>query len=228
MIRHATLSLALVAGVLASGCATQQRQVGPRYSLQDDPTMRCIDQVTADPYLVNTLGPKTGLGTKAPPSLEMRADSSRPSDAEKKALSAYATARAECLQRGDSYRAISLPMPVYTSMARGWRGIDALIVKLYSGEITYGQYNQMRLENGEQSRENIARSLADAERDRAQAEAAEDDRRRAAVGMALQNLQNQQAIQQQQQIQQQQMLQMNRPRTTNCQRFGAQVNCTTY
>lgn len=228
MSRYVVLSLA-AAGALLSGCATQrQQQVGPRYSLQDDPTVRCIDQVAQDPYLVGTLGPKTGLGSKAPPSLEMRADPARPSEEEKKAISAYAAARADCLQRGESYRAVSLPLPVYTSMARGWRGIDALLVRLYSGEITYGQYNQLRMENGEQSRENIARGYADAERDRAQAEAAEDDRRRAAIGMALQNMQMQQSIQQQQQIQQQQMLQMNRPRTTNCQRIGSQLNCTTY
>ena len=43
----------------------------------------------------------------------------------------------------------------------------------------------------------------------------------AAMAQASQNLQ-------QQQMQQQLMLEMNRPRTTNCYRFGGSINCTTY
>lgn len=225
--------LLLIALLSLAGCAVpQQRQAPPRYVSSEDPTQQCMDRLRTDVFLVQTLGPKTGFGSNTPPSLELRADKSTPSQEEKQALSMYAAARQQCKMVGESYRRSTVPPVIAAAMDAGWNGIDNLLAKLYAGDITFGQYNQMRVENGAQANDKIRSAAAVLDQAQAQADAQNAANRQMAAGMLMQSLQQQQALQQQQQqLQQQQLYQMqqnNRTINTNCQRFGNQVNCTSY
>ncbi|MDQ0571509.1 hypothetical protein QFZ42_003343 [Variovorax paradoxus] len=223
----AALSLAICAGSLV-GCVTPGSQVrrtpSPGEILANDPTTGCMKRLSEDPYIITHLADKTGIGKSGQPTLQMLTDKSRATGEEKEALSAYSAARDQCLSLGANYRRANMPGNIVFDLESSGQRTTLLLAKLYAGELTYGEYNSARLENMQKLRGNLTAS----DQQNAQARAADEDRRRADAGIALQNMQNQQMLLQQQQQQQQLMLQQNRPRTTNCNRLGNQMNCTTY
>lgn len=173
----------------------------------------------------DVLRPKIAINVKpADLPLEMMADKSYPSEEERRALSVWKIARDSCMDRGESFRQAYAPPAYRASVTSNVTRVHELTAKLYAGEMNYGEFNRARAGNAAASQEQLA-TISQQERE---ANARAEDRRRAAEGMALQNIQNQQLLLQQQQQQQQMLLQRSRPTSTNCSRMGNQVNCTTY
>lgn len=191
--------------------------------MANDPTEHCIKRMREDPYLLQMLA-KMNFGRPGDPGIEMLADKSRATNEEKEALRTYSATRSQCISLGAAYRRANMPANIALAFDRGSDRATIMISKLYAGDITYGEFNTGRMEIQSQ----IRSDLTESDLQNAQSAAAAEDRRRAAVGASLQNMQNQQLLLQQQQQQQQLMLQQNRPRNTNCQRIGNQMNCTTY
>jgi hypothetical protein len=216
-MKHVFLTaVALVLG----GCQTMGPQArGPSAAeiMAADPTNSCMKRVNEDPFILTHLAAKTGVGRPGSPSIEMLSDKTVPNEQERQALSTYSGERQRCIDLGGSYRRQNMPAQVTQVMEQGAQNVTFLLAKLYAGEITFGEYNTRRIQNGNESR---AR-LTDFDQRRQQQQQADEDRRRSDVANALQNMNNQMLLQQQ-------INDANRPRTTNCQRIGAQVNCTTY
>lgn len=218
----ARLSLALCAGSLV-GCVTPGKQAY-KPTAADDPSNACFAGLMVDARF-DVLRPKMAINVKpADLSLEMMADKSYPSEEERRALSVWKIARDSCMAQGESFRQAYAPPAYRATVTSNVTRVHDLAAKLYAGEMSYGEFNRARAGNAAASQEQMA-NISQQERE---ANAREEDRRRVAAGLAMQNMQNQQLILQQQQQQRQQMLQQNMPRSTNCQRFGNQVNCTTY
>jgi hypothetical protein len=224
------LCLVAISAATLSGCVTPggQQQQAKRPNASDDPSQSCHLNLTMDKRF-ELIQPKIAIRERPEnASLDMLSDKSYPTAEERQVLSAWKSARDACTALGASFRAQYAPLDFQATLNANLTRLNELIARLYGGDITYGEFNRTRAENAARNAQAMA-GVAQRERDaNAAAAAQEEQNRRAAVGMALQNMQAQQAIQQQTQIQQQQMLQMNRPRTTNCQRIGTQMNCTTY
>lgn len=223
------LFLLAATAVTLAGCVTPGgQQQARRPTANDDPSQSCFLNLTMDKRF-ELIQSKIAIRERPEnASLEMLSNKAYPTPEERQVLSDWKEARDACSALGASFRAQYAPLDFQANLNTNLIRVNALIAQLYGGEMTYGEFNRARAENAGRSAQAIA-AVAQRERDaNAAAAAQEEQNRRAAVGMALQNMQTQQAIQQQNQIQQQQMLQMNRPRTTNCQRIGTQMNCTTY
>ncbi len=218
---RATLSLVAVAGSLV-GCVTPGGgvQKASRPTAADDPSMGCFAEIAYDKRFV-PLREKIAINLRAEkPTLEMMSDPSTPTPEEKALLGVWKIARDTCMDRGASFRAQYAPPEYRSNLSMGAAAVDVLTARLYSGEITYGQFNRDRAANAVQGQ---ARGAAIEQREReanAVAAAQEEDRRRQAVGNALQNMQTQQLIQQQQRAYQ---MPIQRQTTCNSRRIGNQV-----
>lgn len=218
-VRRLLLLLALLplAGCVTPGGGLQQAK---RPTSSDDPSNGCFASIAYDARFV-PLRDKIAINLKPDkPTLEMMSDPSKVTPEEKRLLSVWKVARDTCADMGASFRAQYAPPEDRANIAVGMAATDALTARLYSGEITYGEFNRLRANNAVTGQ---ARGAATEQREReanAAAAAQEDARRQAAVNQAFQNLQ-------QQQMQNQLLLNQNRAVTTKCQRFGNQVSCTT-
>lgn len=212
-------TLALTGLVVLAGCANMRPPPSPSPAQLSaaDPTNICMRRVTEDPFIITQLASKAGIGRPGNPSIEMLADKSRANAEEKQALSTYSAERQKCIDLGASYRRQNYPAQVTMTMEQGAQNIALLLAKLYAGDITFGEYNELRMKNASEARSR----LADYDQSIRREQQAEADRRQTNANNALQNLNNQLLLQQQ-------INNANRPRTTNCQRLGNQVNCTTY
>lgn len=217
------LSAALV------GCAAQ-RTTGPSGAelIAADPSNQCFQKVT-EQFSGGVLGKKISFGGM--PSLEMVIDKSKPTAQEKEALSQLSAGRQQCFEQGRAYRAQHLPGPIALAIEEGTSATTMLMAKLYAGELTYAQFNIARDENLSRYKAKLVEYDRQANQAQAQAIADEATRRQSAANALLQT---QQAIQAQQQVSPAPTYQIvqpptfRTPTTTNCQRWGNQVNCTTY
>lgn len=219
--------LCLSAIAMLVGCVTPSKQPD-RPTARDDPSNGCFAGIAYDARFVG-LREKMAVNIKADaPSLDMLSDKSYPTAAEKQMLSVWKVARDTCSEMGAQFRATYAPLDYQQTLKATQLRINLLLARLVSNEITWSDFNRLRAENSVDQQGRIA-ATAQRERDANAAAAAQDeDRRRQAVGAALQNMQAQQQINQQNALQQQQIMNQNRPRQTNCQRIGNQMNCTTY
>lgn len=221
--------LLLMALLPLVGCVTPGggHQQAKKPTADDDPSQPCFESIAYDKRFVS-LRDKIAINLRPNQlPLEMLSNAAFPTEDEKQTLGVWVVARQACMDAGEAFRARYAPPEYRANMASNVNRVKLLAAKLYAKQITYGEFNQMRAENSLDSQRTMA-TLQQREREAMAARAAEDQARRdAAVGAAIQNMQTQQLIQQQQQLQNQQLLQQNMPRTTNCQRWGNQVNCTT-
>lgn len=196
----------VVASIL--GCAQPQAPVTSRPTSADDPTLSCFRSAFADPRLA-PLTPRVGsVSTSSAITLDMLADKSTANEEERGALKVWGDARLHCLDLGKQFRANYAPPGWDAAYSRSQMDLVLLTARLYSGEISYGQFNTARQNIALNSRASLqAASQQDAER-----VAQEIAQQRAA---AIQMFQHQQVINQ-----------MNRPRTTTCTGFGAMATCT--
>lgn len=214
----------LFALVALVGCANKPTLTAAQIT-QNDPTVACFARINNDPQFEKTIAGPLGLKDMGPPSIELLANKDKPNEAQRSAISAYGAARMNCMEAGSAYRQANMPPVIASLMDEGRQNVNMLLAKLYRGDLTFGEFHEARVENGNRVRE---RMRVD-DRYRAEAQANAQARSNAALGAALQNYQTQQV--QQQQLLNQQLQQQIRPpttTTTNCNRFGNQVNCTTY
>lgn len=211
--------LALVAMAL-TGCETMQTQRRP--NANDDPSMACFNNMATNERLA-ILRPKIAIDLKPEDlPLPMLADTSRPTAAEKEAISAWTATRRACMEIGEPFRAQYAP-PEWSAMLRNnTTRLNSLAARLFGGEITYGEFNRQRAENAGVTQATIAQQQQ-RERD---ANAAQEQANQQAAGQALINFNNQMQLQREQNlIRQQQLMQQNQPVYTTCNRLGSSVNC---
>lgn len=209
-----------VFALLLAGCQTmgpQARGPSPAEILANDPTGSCMKRLNTDPFIVEQLGAPIGVGKSEQPTLKMMADKTKPNDEQKEALSMYAAARDKCAALGAEYRRAKMPGDVVYTLENNNQKLQVLFAKLYAGDITFGEFNTSRTNNIMTMRG----QLTEQDQQRAQRQAAAEAERQRNTANALQQFNNQMLLQQQ-------INNANRPITTNCNRFGQQVSCTTY
>lgn len=170
----------------------------------------------------------------SPNKITLMASDAKLSETQKKALLDVVAASQECrsaMKQGlASFPAL---LPAYENY---YGDLDIVYANLVSKKITIGQANQEKSKIMAKAKTEYSNGIASMNNQYAQqvnqenqARQAEDMQRRA---IAAQYLMNQQNINAQQNIANQQNLQNqinnNKPVTTNCNRFGNQVNCTSY
>lgn len=116
-------------------------------ALANDPTFECFDRAYADPRL-SILIPKVGaIGNIDDISLEQLTSKEKPTDDEKKALRLWAEFRKECELIGRPIRQQAVP-EVASVMLEYHMLMIQLTARLYSDEITYGEFNVERQKQG--------------------------------------------------------------------------------
>ena len=170
----------------------------------------------------------------SPNKLTLMSSDAKITEAQKKALLEVVAAGQEC-RSGMKQNLASFPalLPVYENF---YGDMDIVYANLISKKITIGQANQEKAKIMSRSKTDYANGINSMNNQYAQqvnqenqARQAEDMQRRA---IAAQFLMNQQSINAAQQMNNQNQLNNqimnNKPVTTNCNRSGNQVNCTSY
>jgi len=127
-------TLALGALVLSMGSAS---------AWADDPTLDCLSQV-AQSKDFGHLGSKLVLPLGGQPSMRMLADQSRPSADEKIVIDAWESASERCYELGSSYRVSHHGAAVARVMDQSIYVEKELVAQLYSGQLSYGDFNKTR------------------------------------------------------------------------------------
>lgn len=213
---------ALACAALA-GCATPGQHAQYRPTAADDPSNGCLASIAYDKRFV-PLRAKIAINLRTDNlPLQMLSDKSYANDDDKAVLSEWIAARAECARMGESFRAAYAPPEYRANITAAQAFTTSAAARLYSGEITYGEFNRLRSEAATAATMRSATAQQRQHEATAAAQAQDDANQRAAVGAALQNMQNTMLIQEQVRAQQ---IQQNRPINTDCQRFGNTVSCT--
>jgi len=150
----------------------------------------------------------------------MFGDTTKPTDEEKAALSAWVDAREVCYQLVRQWqREINMPAHLVVLDENSWFNTILMIADLYNGKLTYGEYARARAEAGSKSQQQWA---AEVQRLQQQQAAAEEQRR----DLALMYLLNQPKPVP---VQTPVIAPMPIPRSTytNCHVIGNFMNCTT-
>jgi len=154
---------------------------------QQDPTLRCINELAQLPEL-------TILQNKAPvlttsQTFDMLTNSDKASGEELPAIKAWAQGRERCQALGDSYRR-SIPTGVTAAIEAAYRDFLNMLADLYTGNLTYGEFARRRAERNTQTASQIQRAAEEYNRGVAQknqAAAQEDAARRDAAIQILLN-----------------------------------------
>ncbi len=132
--------LLILIGAFLIGCASGTGQAQGRPTAAGDPSYACYDARENTPSL-SILKPKVGrLFSGADPTIEMRANQTKPTLEEKQALSEWGQARQQCAEMGRSYRASYAPPGWAAAFDESQSLILQAIANLYGGSITYGQF----------------------------------------------------------------------------------------
>lgn len=224
---------ALAGMVLLAGCSMtqaerQSQEMIARAQSANARGQACQDELNGNPQFAFIA---RRVPTRwVPPSLEALNDTTRLTADESARLNAWHSGLLACRAHyAEATQALSF---MHVAVQRTiWSRADIVYAALSRREITWGdatkQLSAIRGDATAQFAEadRQLQSLLTAQH------SAELDRRQAAAASFAASMDrlNQQAQQRQIQMQQQQMLmEMSRPRTTNCQAFGTQVNCQTF
>ena len=122
--------------LVVSGCATYQ-------SPDSDPSIACMVNVESLPELA-PLKAKLGSLRGASQDLDVMADTSAATQAEKPLLKLWHSARIACMNEGDVFRATKT-IPGYVGLVSDHTGsMNRLIAKLYQGEMSFGEFASQR------------------------------------------------------------------------------------
>ena len=108
---------------------------------QEDPSIACGKAHAADARF-SLIAKKMPLAGIENISLEMLADESKPNDAERKQLAAYALARNDCLNEGTEFRKAHYPPEIIAAMLEANDKILDAAADLYNRKITFGAWNK--------------------------------------------------------------------------------------
>ncbi|WP_124617950.1 hypothetical protein [Burkholderia sp. Bp9143] len=216
-----------------------------------DPSIACFGALASNPALAPIQG-KVVMKIGAHPDLAMLSDEHRPTKGEKGALSVWVKEGEKCFDLGHDFRSANYAPVVSALIDESMHALEALVAKLYSGKLTYAQFNEQRQASDDEYRERIARAnqTLQAERTRdqaneqaqqasietqrrtaaaqeaaveAQREATEEAAQRERRALALQLLSNMKPAY----VPPPPVIQPPRIQNTNCSAFGNQLNCTT-
>jgi hypothetical protein len=237
-----SLALALiVAAILARPCLAQQ-----------DPLVDCLKGLAADTRFT-PIAAKLAINAATDTTFPMLADQTIANGAEQKAISDWATARAECVKGGEAHWQQHYPPQLHALAIEAENMMMALAVDLYNKKITFGEFNKRRqvaadevrnkivamvqhLQSEKQAREKAEREARQRSQWQAQQQAqqaqlareqmeAQDDiaRRQAAMGILLGRMGATPAYAPMRPYQMPTRPSVN----TNCSQTGNQLNCTT-
>lgn len=206
----------ILAIALLSGCAHQQDQQSTRIDADAaiaSANDRC-DQSVKDPRIDPIRGyiPITNPESATIPQL---ASKKKPNASEKEAILVWDSILSTCVQDHISvYQAIGAPANYINNFQTLASAQKQAKARLWSGQISYGEYLRISTENRSKSAERSQKILEGMQADELQrAQLAAQQSQAAAQALMLFN----QAAQP-----------YRRPVQTNCVRIGGQTNCTTY
>lgn len=204
----------LLALAFAAGCATQQQQAPP----PPDPALACIRALPSRPDFA-PLSAKVALAAVEDQSFAMMTIGDRATEEDKPVIAAWVNARQECIRLGDAWSMEYRHPQIRVIAAGAFGGFLAASADLYAGKITYGEFATAR----QQLLSQVQRDAANVVQRLDEQQSASDEQRKNRAMMYLLNQQRQAPA-----FQPQQPYQPPRPTTTNCYRFGNQINCTSY
>jgi hypothetical protein len=150
----------------------------------------CWNQLSSDQDLVE-LRSKVALGNVKGQTFEMKADNAVPTEAERQKIGLWASKRTRCekmLREHLAYFPQDANVPIINSTMRSF---EALVLNLYRGEISYGQFSTYRQEMADKSDEamrkvaEISREKNQAAQERARMIALEEEKASAARSSAI-------------------------------------------
>lgn len=189
----------------------------PAAFAQQDPSVGCMQSLREQPRF-EAIKAKISLGRVRDSTFAMLADTTLPDEAERQAIAAWATARADCVRLGDDFRK-SWPPQLASLAVEAESRMTAEAVDLYQQKITFGEFNKRRqaLANETEPRWAAASQQARDSSQRAMAQQAE--------AKARWNAEMSELVQRFKPVT---LTPVTRPTvTTNCSQIGNQVQCTT-
>lgn len=179
--------------VLLAGCNATMQQPAQRKTSADDPSRICFNSLGDDAQLI-VLHPKVGKPHDMhSATLPMLASTEKVStEEERKAIQYWAQVRNTCVEAGARFREIHAPAGFSDMVVSQNSQFVVLLSKLYSGSITYGEFNTQRRELAAKTSE-VANRLREQERNAnavaQQARVAEQARQNVELNNALMLLQ---------------------------------------
>lgn len=136
----------IVLAFVLAGCATSPAQHKPQ--LPPNPALACFRNEAMSPAYAQ-LARKIDLGSARDQPSSMFANADRLTDQEKPTFLAWVNARLACDASASGWRQRYLVPQLIAINERSKSEFIALSSDLYSGKITFGEYAQKRLENGQ-------------------------------------------------------------------------------
>ncbi len=112
------------------------------------------------------LGTKVALGRSTDASLAMLADSTRPSDVERQQIEIWSSLRASCVGLLKTDFGFLDPDPRMGLLLAQFDAADRLVLALYKGELSFGEFNERRKSLVSMSQSQIAETAARLEKER--------------------------------------------------------------
>ena len=201
----------------------------------------CYNKLASEPSL-NILTGKVAIDNVKKQTFDMLANESVPTQQEKAAIKQWGNLRAGCNAESDVFYArVGTPASLLALYGATKTAIDNLLVLLYNGSITYGEFAKKRQDIRDASVTADAQISEELAKQSAEAQARANQLAMEAQKINLAQIQTRQMESQTQLMRLQTINQsiqtlnqqtiinrLNRPTTTNCQRFGNNVNCTSW
>ena len=123
-----------------------QQQKSADIAAGEEQLKRCTDDLKRNPSL-QIIATKIALGGADEESFSMLADQTKPSSAEKPAIALYGDLKKKCFQRwiGTVGKA-GWPAPIISIYNTSSSSLDNLLLSLFNGSVTYGEFTKLRKE----------------------------------------------------------------------------------
>ena len=205
-----------------------------------DPSAECFNALESNPELQILKG-KVALGNVSGQSLEILANDKKPSPAEKSALAKWDSSRQPCIQQSLEWSHSHYAPNVAVILERLISQFKSNLADLYAGKITYGQFAKARQANADNAKAEAVNLDQQNQNANAQNQQRQQELNQQAQQADAQNQIQRQALANQfimnnkpyqvpmpQAVTPYQMPQLQTPKSTNCQKIGNSINCTTY
>lgn len=191
------------------------------YKLLPEQSNRCFDLLVADKDLT-ILKNKIALDSIDNTNFSMLADDTYPTDQERKAIALYAS-KVEACRRPMKSLSLYYPNDPTANLYRAFTDSnDQLILSLYKGQLSFGNFAKIRKENKVRVDDARMKIVTEA---KAQDAAALDRAQRIAIEQQKLFVEQQRTYAE---FYKPPVMQIPRMTSTNCQLLGNQVNCTSY
>ena len=210
------------------------------FAQSTDPSMECFSALESNPELQILKG-KVALGNVSGQNLEILANDKKPSPAEKSALAKWDSSRQPCIQQSLEWSHSHYAPNVAVILERLISQFKSNLADLYAGKITYGQFAKARQANADNAKAEAVNLDQQNQNANAQNQQRQQELNQQAQQADAQNQIQKQALANQfimnnkpyqvpmpQAVTPYQMPQLQAPKSTNCQKIGNSINCTTY